>query len=83
MCPPLYGYVPPTKHIWLMNQPYGFTQGGFVHAGQAMIPKESLPYGDVDTVPARLEPGELVIPRKHVPLVRGFLQSHKIKLPNM
>ena len=83
MCPPLYGYVPPTRHISLMNTPYRFANGGIVSAGQATIPKEFLPPNDTDTVPARLEPGELVIPRKHVPLIKRFLYQNKIYLPNM
>lgn len=83
MCPPLYGYVPPTKNIRLMNAPYSFADGGMVSAGQASIPKEALPAGDVDTVPARLQPGELVVPRKYAKLVSSFLMSKGIKLPNM
>ena len=82
MCPPLYGFVPPTKHISLM-QPYSFKDGGLVSPAQATIAKESLPHGDVDTVPARLQPGELVIPLKHVGTVMSFLKSKGIKLPNM
>ena len=83
MCPPLYGYVPPTRHIRLMGSPYTFANGGIVSSGQQSIPKEALPYGDVDTVPARLQVGELVIPRKHVPIVKRFLVENSIFLPNM
>ena len=81
MCPPVYGFVPPTRHNSLMA-PYSFARGGVVSPAQATIPKESLPAGDVDTVPARLQPGELVIPRKHVALVKSYLVSKKIYLPN-
>jgi len=82
MCPPLYGNVPPTRHISLMA-PYRFVGGGVVSPAQATIPKEMLPHGDVDTVPARLQPGELVIPLKHVDKVKSYLMSKKIYLPNM
>jgi hypothetical protein len=78
----MYGFVPPTRHISLMGVPQAFANGGIVSAGQAFIPKEFLPRGDVDTVPARLEPGEMVIPRKHVPIVKRFLVENKIYLPN-
>ena len=83
MCPPIYGYVPPTRHISLMSSPYSFARGGVVSASQATIPKEMLPHGDVDTVPARLQPGELVIPVKHVDMIKSYLVSKKIYLPNM
>jgi hypothetical protein len=83
MCPPVYGYVPPTRHISLMGSPYSFARGGVVSTAQATIPKEMLPHGDVDTVPARLQPGELVIPVKHVAMVKSYLISKKINLPNM
>jgi hypothetical protein len=81
MCPPLYGFVPPTKHISLM-QPYRFKEGGLVSPSQATL-RDRLPPDDVDTVPARLQPGELVIPLKHVGTVMSFLKSKKINLPNM
>ncbi len=83
MCPPIYGYVPPTRHISLMSAPYRFANGGVVSPSQASISKEMLPHGDVDTVPARLQPGELVVPVKHVGLVKSYLMSKKIYLPNM
>jgi hypothetical protein len=63
--------------------PYPFAYGGVVSPAQATIPKEMLPRGDVDTVPARLQPGELVIPLKHVDMVKSYLMSKKIYLPNM
>jgi hypothetical protein len=62
--------------------PYSFAHGGVVSPAQATIPKEMLPHSDVDTVPARLQPGELVIPLKHVPMVKSYLMSKKIYLPN-
>lgn len=66
-----------------MSSPYSFARGGVVSASQATIPKEMLPHGDVDTVPARLQPNELVVPVKYTPLVVSFLKSKGISLPNM
>lgn len=83
MCPPIYGFVPPTRHISLMNSPYRFKGGGVVSSAQGSILKEALPYGDVDTVPARLQPGEIVIPVKHAGTVLSFLKYKGINLPNM
>jgi len=82
MCPPLYGYVPPTKHISLMSVPYRFSNGGMVSPSQQNI-IGILPPDDVDTVLARLQPGEVVIPKKHVPKIKRFLMQNKIYLPNM
>jgi hypothetical protein len=81
MCPPIYGFVPPTRHISLM-QPYSFKHGGLVSPSQATL-RDRLPPDDVDTVPARLQPYELVVPVKHAPLVISFLKSKNINLPNM
>lgn len=81
MCPPIYGFVPPQKHISLMNVPYRFADGGVVSPAQQNI--IGLPPNDVDTVLARLQPGEIVIPKKHVPLIKRFLFQNKIYLPNM
>ena len=75
--------VPPTRHITLMSAPHSFARGGIVTPSQATIIKEFLPAGDVDTVPARLQPGELVVPVKLVSMVKSFLRSKKINLPNM
>lgn len=77
----MYGFVPPTRHISLMR-PYSFKEGGLVSPSQATL-RDRLPPDDVDTVPARLQPGELVVPVKHVDTVISFLKSKKIKLPNM
>jgi hypothetical protein len=75
----MYGFVPPTRHISLM-QPYSFKDGGLVSHSQATL-RERLPPDDVDTVPARLQPGELVIPVKHVGTVMSFLKGKNINLP--
>jgi hypothetical protein len=77
----MYGFVPPTRHISLM-QPYSFKDGGLVSHSQATL-RERLPPDDVDTVPARLQPGELVIPVKHVGTVMSFLKGKNINLPGM
>jgi len=37
----------------------------------------------VDQVPALLQQGELVIPKKHTPMVEEFLRQKNIYLPNM
>ena len=76
-------YAPPTRHITLMSSPPSFAHGGIVSASQAAIFPQMLPPGDVDTVPARLQPGELVVPVKLVSMVKQFLRSKKINLPNM
>jgi len=42
-----------------------------------------IPTKGVDQVPALLQIGELVIPKKHTPKVENFLKSKGIKLPGM
>jgi hypothetical protein len=37
----------------------------------------------VDQVPSLLQQGELVIPKKHTPMVEEFLRQQNIYLPNM
>jgi hypothetical protein len=37
----------------------------------------------VDTVLARLQPGEIVIPKPHTRKVAAFLREENIKLPNL
>ena len=66
-----------------MSAPHSFAHGGIVTPSQATIFPQMLPAGDVDTVPARLQPGELVVPVKLVSMVKSFLRSKKINLPNM
>jgi len=63
-------------------QPYSFREGGMVSLSQATL-RDRLPPDDVDTVPARLQPGELVIPVKHVGTVMSFLKGKNINLPGM
>lgn len=86
MCPPLYGFVPPPNNISLMGlrtQPVPFVKGGKVLKKHQNIPKQSLKKGDPDTVYARVQAGELVIPKKHVKKVSAYLKKEKIKLPHM
>jgi hypothetical protein len=66
-----------------MSVPSSFAHGGIVAPSQASIFPQMLPAGDVDTVPARLQPGEMVIPIKLVSMVKSLLHSKKILLPNM
>lgn len=47
------------------------------------VPADILPKDDPDHVFARLMPGELVVPVKHVKLVASFLKKKGIMLPNM
>jgi hypothetical protein len=60
-----------------------YRSGGAVKSAHKNIPKGALPKGDVDTVYARLQPGEVVIPKKHSKTVAKFLKEKKIKLPGM
>lgn len=63
--------------------PTNFRKGGIVKPKHKNIPKSALPKGDVDTAFARLQVGELVIPKKHTKKVSKFLKDNKIKLPGM
>ena len=60
-----------------------FTDGGMVDESHVNIPDGILKKDDPDRVLVRLMPGELVIPKRHVPLVREMLRSKKIKLPGL
>lgn len=60
-----------------------FVNGGVVLTEMINIPKDSLRKGDEDRVYARLQPGELVIPKKHVNDVVRFLKMENIKLPGI
>lgn len=63
--------------------PLNFVSGGSVLNSDVNIPKSLLPKGDVDTVLARLQPGEIVIPKPHTRKVAAFLRHENIKLPNL
>jgi hypothetical protein len=66
-----------------MIRPTNFKQGGMVKPKHKNIPSKMLPKGDVDTAYARLQVGEIVIPKKHTKKVAKFLKDNKIKLPGM
>lgn len=63
--------------------PRDFQDGGSVLHRDMNIPKSLLLKGDVDTVLARVQPGEIVIPKRHTRKVAAFLRKEKIKLPNL
>ena len=66
-----------------MIKPTNFKRGGKVLQKHKNIPKGALPKGDVDTAFARLQVGELVIPKRLTNKVSSFLKQEGIKLPNM
>jgi hypothetical protein len=57
----------PTKHL---GRPHKFVNVRLMTKG-------------VDQVPALLQQGELVIPKKFTPMVEAFLKSKRIHLPHM
>jgi hypothetical protein len=63
--------------------PHNFINGAKVKKKHKNIPASLVKTGDTDMVLARVQAGELVIPRKHVKKVESFLRSKKIKLPGM
>jgi len=63
--------------------PHNFTKGGEVKPKHKNIPKALLKNKDPDTVFARLQAGEIVIPKKHVKKVAPMLKKAGIKLPNV
>ena len=84
MCPgrALFSLSPPTEHITLM-QPKGYMYGGMVKGEDVNVPDRVVAEDDPDKVLARLQPGEMVIPKKHVKKVVTFLKSQRIILPGM
>lgn len=63
--------------------PHNFVNGAKVKKKHKNIPAALVKTGDTDMVLARVQAGELVIPRKHVKKVESFLKKNKIKLPGM
>jgi|GEM_PF-1105493 len=63
--------------------PKNLVKGGKLKQKDKNIPASLVKTGDTDMVLARVQAGELVIPRKHVKKVESFLKSKKIKLPGM
>ena len=61
------------------NKPRNFTKGGYVRAGPNMSYRQL----HKDSISAILKPNEIVIPVKHTKLIKKFLKSKKIKLPNL
>ena len=64
-------------------EPHNFMRGGAVKTKHKNIPPSLLKHKDPDTVFARLQAGELVIPKKHVKKVVPMLKKAGIKLPNV
>ena len=62
---------------------HNYIKGGKIKKTSALIPSQYLKKGDSDKVLARLQIGELVIPKKHVKKITKYLKDEKIKLPNM
>lgn len=86
MCPPRYGYAPMVPHVTQWGNgvvPMGYANGGMVDESHINIPEEVLKKGDKDRVFARLMPGELIIPKKHVSMISQLLKERGIKLNGM
>lgn len=82
----MFSLVPNPLHVSLWNSkvlPMGYAGGGMVEPEHVNVPADILPKDDPDHVFARLMPGELVVPVKHVKLVASFLKKKGIMLPNM
>lgn len=90
MCPgrgfQQHGYAPFVPHVTMWSDkvvPYGYANGGMVEEEHINIPDGVLPKDDPDKVYARLQAGEMIIPKKHVSVVSRFLRKSGIKLPGM
>lgn len=86
MCPPRFGFSPNVPHVSMWNNkvmPFGYSNGGMVDESHENIPDGVLKKDDPDKVYARLQVGEMVIPKKHVYTVSQFLKKKGIILPNM
>lgn len=90
MCPgrgfQQHGYAPIVPHVTMWSDkvvPMGYSNGGMVDESHVNIPDGVLPKNDPDKVFARLMPGELIVPVKHVPYVTKMLKKKGIRLPNM
>ena len=63
-----------------------YNKGGFIETIHIGRPKKyvhlRVKTQGVDQVPALLQQGELVIPKKHTTMVIKYLKSKKIRLPN-
>lgn len=63
--------------------PHNFIKGAKVKKHHKNIPASLVKTGDTDMVLARVQAGELVIPKRHVKKVETFLKSKHIKLRGM
>lgn len=63
-----------------------YSKGGFIETVHIGRPPKfvnlRMKTKGVDQIPALLQQGELVIPKKHTPMVIKYLKSKKIRLPN-
>ena len=61
------------------NKPRAFIKGGYVE------PRKNMSFRQLhkDSIREILMPNEIVIPVKHTKLIKKFLKSKKIKLPNL
>jgi hypothetical protein len=63
-----------------------FEKGGLLETTHRGRPPRfttiKIPTSGVDQIPALLQQGELVVPKKHVSKVVKFLRKNKINLPN-
>ena len=70
----------------VVRQGLRLMDGGYVPATRGRPPKNELvimPTKGVDNVPAMLQGGEIVIPKKYAPRVGRILKQEGIHLPNM
>jgi hypothetical protein len=70
----------------VVRQGLRLEEGGSVPATKGRPPKELLvkmKTNGVDNVPALLQGGEIVIPKKYAPKIGHFLKQEGIHLPNM
>jgi hypothetical protein len=61
------------------TKPRNYVKGGFVQPGQGMTYRQL----HKDSISAILKPNEIVIPVKHTKIIKKFLKSKNIKLPNL
>jgi hypothetical protein len=69
-----------------LRQAIKYADGGAVPAVKGRPPKEIVAVmktSGVDNIPALLQGGEIVIPKKHAPKVARMLKKEGIKLPGM
>lgn len=82
----MVGFSPNVPHVSMWSDkviPYGFANGGMVDESHVNIPDGVLKKDDPDRVFARLMPGELIIPKKHVSMISQFLKGKGIRLNGM